>query len=318
MNKYLPSNDYIQSIGWMFLMCIISNLNDIITKKVGGYLPGVEVASFRFLFSALSLLPFMLIRGKHAFSTRYPFTQIIRVFLLIVAMPIWCYGAALLPLTTVTIFGFTTPFFILFLSKIFLNEAVSWHRFMCTLLGFFGILVIMNPKWDSFNAASLFLIFSTILFSILDIISKNLLSKKESFLSLLFYSSFGSAILGLIPSIHAWKSPSFQDIILLFLLGIGANLILVCMFKAYEKIEISIIQPFRYFELILSSIFGILFFSEWPTINVIWGMIIISFASFYLTLHESMNHKVFLYKNTFKEKLENSLEKNKLKSNSQC
>ena len=128
------------------MVCIVSSLNDTLTKYVGSRLSGAEVAFFRFFFSTLVLLPFMMAKGKGAFVTHYPKAQCIRAILLVLAMTTWSYGVASLPLTLTTTISFTIPFFILPLAKIFLKEHVGWQRWAATLFGFLGIMISIHPS----------------------------------------------------------------------------------------------------------------------------------------------------------------------------
>ena len=132
-SSWFNSKGYLQGIFWMLVVCFISNSNDILIKHVGGRLSGAEVAFFRFFFSTLVLLPFMAVRGRAAFTTRYPGAQCVRALLLMLAIAPWCYGVAALPLTLATTLAFTTPFFVLPLAKVFLKEQVGWQRWAATL-----------------------------------------------------------------------------------------------------------------------------------------------------------------------------------------
>lgn len=291
-SSWFNSKGYLQGIFWMIMMCAVSNLNDILTKLVGLRLPGVEVAFFRFFFSTLVLLPFMLARGKGSFVTPYPGVHFIRALLLVLAIAPWCYGVAALPLTIATTIGFTTPFFILPLARIFLKEQVGWQRWAATIFGFIGILVIVHPSGDAFNPMVLALIASTVMFASLDIINKKLLIGDESLLSMLFFSALGTAVLGFIPATLVWETPTLQELFFLLLLGgCGANLILFCVLKAYAATDVSAIQPFRYFEFILSSIFGLVIFHEFPTISTILGASIIIPATLYITIYETRQQR---------------------------
>ena len=282
----------LQGIFWMLMMCIVSSLNDILVKYVGSHLPGTEIAFFRFFFSAIVLLPLMLIYGKKAFVTRYSGIQFIRAFLLVVAVSTWCYGIAVLPLTMATTIGFTTPFFVLPLAKIFLNEEVGWQRWAAAFFGFLGIMAILRPlPIDSFNPMVLALIASTVLFASLDIINKKLLLKNENFLPMLFYSALGSTLLGFFPAFLTWKTPTTLEFFFLFILGGGANLILFCVLKAYTVTEVSAIQAFRYFELILSGICGMIIFQELPTLSTLLGIAIVVPTTLYISIHETRQQK---------------------------
>lgn len=299
-NSWFSSKGYLQGAFWMILMCVFSNLNDVLIKYLGMRLPGVEITFFRFFFSSIVLLPFILFYGKKVIVTHYPNIQFIRALLLVVAISFWCYGVISLPLTTTTTIGFTTPFFVLPLAKIFLKEHVGWQRGCATFFGFIGIVIILHPSGFGFNIMVLSLVISTIIFSVLDIINKKLLIKDENILSMIFYSALGATILAFIPAVMAWKTPIFQELLFLFLLGGGANLILFCLLKAYFATDVTAIQPFRYFELILSSIFGLIIFNELPNINNIFGSSIIVAATFYIAIYEMR----YQYKKTAESKFE--------------
>ena len=258
--SWLHSKGYLQGIFWMILVSSVSSLNDILTKYVGARLSGAEVAFFRFFFSTLVLFPFMLARGKDAFMTSYPEIQCIRALLLVVGMIGWSYGVACLPLTLATTISFTTPLFILPLAKIFLNEQVGWQRWAANLFGFIGILISIHPTGNAFNPMVLILILSTIMFAFLDIINKKLLIEDEDLLSMLFYSGLGTAVLGFIPALLTWKTPTLKELFFLLLLGGGGSFLLFCLLKAFLATNVSALQSFRYSEFVLSAFFGLIIF----------------------------------------------------------
>jgi S-adenosylmethionine uptake transporter len=289
--SWFNSKGFLQGIFWMIIVCIISNMNDVLIKCVGGRLPGFEVAFFRFLFSTLWLLPFMLARGKGSFRTKYPRVHFVRSLLLVLAVAPWCYGVASLPLTLATTLAFTTPLFVLPLAKIFLKEHVGWQRCAATIVGFVGILVSVNFSGASFNPMALALIASTVMFASLDIINKKLLTEDESLLSMLFFSALGTAVLGFIPAVLTWETPTFQEIGFLALLGGGGSLILFCLLKAYGATEVAPLQPFKYFELLLSAVFGFVIFQEFPTTSTLLGAAIIIPATLYIVFYETRQQK---------------------------
>lgn len=298
--SWFNSKGYFQGVFWMLLVCTISNLNDVLIKLVGTTLPGTEVAFFRFLFSTLVLLPFMIAKGRKSFVTHYPKAQFIRGLFLFLAMAPWCFGVAALPLTLATTISFTVPFFVLPLAKIFLKEHVGWQRWAATLFGFAGILVSLHPSGDSFNPMALALVASTLMFASLDIINKKLLIEDETLLSMLFYSALGTTILGFVPALFVWQTPTFQELFFLCILGGGGSLILFCLLKAFAATEVSALQPFRYVELILSALFGLLIFHEFPTMSTVIGAAIIVPSTFYIAVYETRQQK----KKAIREELE--------------
>lgn len=273
----LPQTGYLQGIFWILMLCLVSNLNDVNTKFLGERLSGSEVAFFRFLFGTLILLPFMLVKGKHAFITKYPGAHCLRSVFLVLAMTVWSYGVASLPLTLATTVSFSVPIFVLILARLFLKEKLSLKKWLATFLGFAGILISISPHL-TLNPMAGLLILATFLFASLDVINKHLLTSEESILCMLFYSGLGTTILGCIPAYLTWQTPMLSELLFLALLGIGGVLILYCALKAFAATEISALQPFKYTEFIFSILFGFIIFQEWPSANILLGVFIIIFA----------------------------------------
>ncbi len=289
--SWFHTKGYLQGIFWMLMVCVVSSLNDVLTKHVGHRLSGAEIAFFRFFFSTLVLLPFMVARGKSAFVTHYPGAQCIRAILLVFAMTAWSYGVSSMPLTLATTISFTTPFFILPLAKFFLKEQVGWQRWAATLFGFAGILISIHPTGAGFNPMALTLVASTLMFASLDVINKKLLTEDEGLLGMLFYSGLGTAILGFVPAVMTWQTPTIQELFFLLLLGAGGSLILFCLLKAFSATEVSALQSFRYTEFVLSAIFGLVIFHEWPTYSTLLGAAIIVPATLYIAAYETREQK---------------------------
>lgn len=284
--SWFNTKGYLQGIFWILIVCIISNLNDVNTKYLGERLSGAEVAFFRFFFGTLVLLPFMILRGKQAFITRYPAAHAVRAILLVLAMTTWSYGVVSLPLTLATTISFTVPFFVLLLARLFLKENVSWQRWGATVLGFIGILISVSPHL-TFNPWAATLILATFLFASLDVINKKLLTIDESLMCMLFYSDLGTTILGSVPAYLTWQTPHLHELFFLAMLGSGGVLILYCLLKAFAATEVSALQPFRYTEFLISVIFGFIIFQEWPSLHILLGAAIIISATLYLTLYET-------------------------------
>lgn len=271
--------------AWFVCVSIVSALNDALIKMTGLRLSGIEITFFRFFFSCVTLLPFMLRGGLGSFRTAHWGVHGVRSLFLFMAMAPWCYGIIALPLSLVTTLSFTTPLFVLALSAIFLKEVLGVHRIFATLLGFTGILVSAQPTF-AMDSSALLLVLSTILFASLDIINKKLLIKDETLLSMLFFSAFGTMVLSFPFALLDWQTPTLSELSILFFLGIGANLILYCLLKAFSFADVSSLQPFRYVELLLSSALGFVLFGDIPASATLLGACLIVPATLYITWYE--------------------------------
>jgi S-adenosylmethionine uptake transporter len=283
---------YPQGVFWAILTALVSVSNDVITKFIGTRLDGLEVSFFRFLFSMLTVLPFMLRQGVAGFKTTSPKLHWWRAILGVGAIALYIYALITLPLAEVIVFSFTQPIFFMPLAILFLGEKVTLNRWIAAILGFSGILIMINPGNSEFNFFVLIPMGAAFLFASLDLLAKKMVSN-ETTTTLLFYFALGTtlaaglALLVLVPyGSVAWKMPTIGELSLLFLLGAGANLIQVCLFKAFSATEASSLAPFRYTELVFAVLFGYVLFSEVPLFRTFIGAGIIIASTLYMSYAE--------------------------------
>lgn len=144
---------------------------------------------------------------------------------------------------------------------------------------------MINPFSSNVNFYIFFPMGASFFFATLDLLAKKMVSN-ESTLSLLFYFALGTTIAGFIPALMVWQSPNLRELFWLFSLGAGANLIQVCLFKAFSATEASSLAPFRYVELIFSVLFGYMLFGESVKTKTLIGGFIIIVSTLYMSYFE--------------------------------
>lgn len=276
---------YFVAVTWFILSLFSSMINDIISKYVGLRLHSTEVTFFRFLFGSVVLIPFIIFYGVKTIKTKHPFIHVGRGALLFFGITAWTYGLIASPVTTGTVFSWTIPLFTLVFAVFFLKENIIWQRWLVTFVGFLGTVITLNPNAADFNPQTLIFIISAVAFAALDIINKKFIVK-ESMLSMLFYSALVTALLALPTTITYWKMPTTHELLLLFILGASANLILFFILKAFALAEITALAPYRYLELILSSIGAYLIFDELPSRATLIGALILIPATLFVIYSE--------------------------------
>ncbi|AAU03542.1 S-adenosylmethionine uptake transporter [Rickettsia typhi] len=290
MNDALKT--YLKGICWFLLSLVTSSVNDVISKYLGTRLHSFEVAFFRFLFSSIVLLPFVVYYGKSTLKTRHPVIHVLRGLLLFFGMTSWTYGLTIAPVTTATVISFSIPLFTLILAVFILNENIIWQRWVVTVVGFIGLVVMLKPHTKDFNPEILYLILAAISFAMLDIINKKFVVK-ESMLSMLFYSAIVTAIVSLPVSMEYWITPSSFELTLLFVLGSSGSFILFFLLKAFTMVDATATAPYRYLELVISAIAAYFIFNEFPDKSTAHGAVIIIPATLFIMYSEkkSMSSK---------------------------
>lgn len=142
---------FVAGILWFFAHQLIGVGNDVIMKYTGSTLGVAQVVFLRFAFATLTMLPVMLASGKDSFKTDRIPLHIARSVLLAAGITLYCKGLAIAPIAVVTTLNFTIPLFTLVMARIFLKEAVDATRWIGTLVGFGGVMVVVQPGGAAFN-----------------------------------------------------------------------------------------------------------------------------------------------------------------------
>lgn len=285
-SHWIFKKGYYQGVFWANMISISSVLNDAIMCGVSKTLPVSEITFFRFFFSAVVLIPFISVTGFKSLKTTKIKLHLVRIVLGAIALWLGCLSLSHISMSQNTTIMFIQPLFFLPLAYVFLNEQVGYTRIIATIFGFLGLVYLIQPGTDHFTIYSFIPILAAFIFAVLDVITKKMVSS-ESTILLLFYFGIGSTLLMLPFALYYFKQPSFTDYFLLFLLGIGANLIQVFLFLAFKATEASALGPFRYIELVFSLLIGYFFFHQIPNNHVFLGAAIIILSTLYLSYMEN-------------------------------
>lgn len=281
---------YAQGVFWANMISFASISNDVLMRILGNRLHVVEIVFFRFFFSMLTVLPFMIHKGGDLFKTKQPLMHASRAVVGSIAIALCCWSVNIMHLSENTTIMFAQPLFFLPLAYFILKEKVDAARWVATTFGFLGLLIILEPGTEALKIAAFVPMAAALLFATLDLMAKKMISTEHS-LTLLFYFGLGTTAFSLIPLCFVWQTPTLSELGLLFLLGVGANLIQVCLFRAFSSTDASGLMPFRYVEFIVASLFGYIFFQQIPKTTVTLGAIIIACSAFYITFIETKKEK---------------------------
>lgn len=275
-----------QGAFWATMICVVSVSNDVLMRFLGERLHTTEIIFFRFLFSMITVIPLMLSHGTAVFKTSRPMLHVFRAILGAGGIGACCYAVNVMPLNENTSIMFSQPLFFLPLAVFLLKERVDAPRWIATLIGFLGLMFILQPGIDTFRWVALIPVAAALQFALLDILAKKMVATESTY-NMLFYFAFGTTIFAFIPALYFWETPNLYELGLLVLLGIGANLIQVCIIRAFTATDASALMPFRYVEFIFTSIVGFMLFSEIPTQITLFGVVLIIAGTAYLSYCES-------------------------------
>lgn len=277
---------YRQGAFWAVMITLVSVTNDILMRLLGAGLDIIQITFFRFFFGILAVVPLMFSHGTTLFKTSRPWMHFWRAILGVGAIGGACWSVNLMPLSDNTIIMSSQPFFFLPLAVFFLREKVDLSRWIAILIGFIGLIIMFQPGSEALRLAAFVPISAAILFAMSDVVCKKMVTT-ENTQTMLFYFAAGTTAITLIPAIYVWQHPSWYQLFMLALLGIGGNLIQVCLIRAFSATDASALMPFRYVEYIFAGLFGFIFFLEIPTIVTLLGGAFVIAGTAYISYYET-------------------------------
>ena len=196
-----------------------------------------------------------------------------------------------LPLATVVSISFAAPIFTTILSIFLLKERVGLYRWLAVIVGFFGIIIISEPGFNSMNVYYIYPIIFCLGLSYVAIAIKQL-SVSEPVWLISFYFSLSIMIMSLF-TIHSttWILPTFFDLFLLSLLGILGGLANLWLTQSYKFADVSLVTPLKYLSLVFAIIFGYLIWDEIPTYKTLGGSLLVIISSIIIFRREIANKK---------------------------
>ena len=169
-------NTYL-AIVTMLLAILCVDMYMVVIKFLGDEYSVIQLAVFRNIAGVIPLFVLILFT-KEYFSI---FKNLNNKFIILsflrglafLSMNIFIFISVInLEFATAMVLTFSSPFFIVILSIIFLNDKVGIYRWSAIFIGFFGVVLIVQPGSDIFSFYSIFPILTAIAWAFTVIILK--------------------------------------------------------------------------------------------------------------------------------------------------
>lgn len=279
----LPPN--VRGALWVTFGSVCFALSDVIVKSLGKEFHPVELAFFRYSVGLLILMPVFVRMGWSGLATKKIHLHILRLILATTAQLGVFLSVIHLYLADATALGFSRPLFTTIIAVIVLSEIVTWRRWMATLIGFAGVLIMVRPGSGELDPIAIIAIISALIFAASNIVIR-IMAPTEPPNRILFYYQLGGAILFAGPAWWFWVQPAGVEWLLMFLIGVLTTLGIMGFVRAFSIGQANAIGPIEYSRLIFAALFGYFLFSEIPSIWTGIGAVIIIAATIYITREE--------------------------------
>ncbi len=279
----------VQAASWMVLagasFAVVNTTSQYLSANLGMH--STVVAFFQYFISFICMLPWLLSAGlMKALKTMRMKAHVFRVVLAVIGIQFWMAALAYpVPIWQAIALIMTSPLFVTLGSALLLKEQVGVARWLATVVGFVGSLIILAPWTDGFQLAALLPIAAAFFWAGSSLMIKTM-ADTESEGSLVVYLLILIAPFNFILAVPNFSAPTHEMWHLLWLSGVLVALAQWSIAKAYVKADASFVQPFDLVKLPFNVLAGWLVFHYVPP-GALWlGSALIVGATLFILRHE--------------------------------
>jgi drug/metabolite transporter (DMT)-like permease len=289
-----PSSDNVPlAVGTIIFTVLALSLGDALIKFTSGGFVIWQIFVIRSAVVVPVLLAVVLIFARRAFTWPRALGWTSLRSLLLVSMWV-CYYLSLpnLQFSIAAAAYYTLPLFITLFSAAFVGDKISAKSWIAVVLGFLGILLILRPKADDFNAYALLPLFSAMLYAVAMILTRTKCrSEHPLMLSLVLNITFivVGGLASLVISQMAdhdrtgfllaqWSEMGTGEWTTMSLLAVAILIGSVGAAVAYQNGPSSMVGTFDFAYVGFAVIWGLVFFAEFPDAISIAGIALIVIA----------------------------------------
>ena len=244
---------------------------------------------FFLISGALIIFATMAILKKDRLIDRRAFSPILwlRYVAEIAGMVGMVMALAKVPISSVGAITQASPMLAAVGAVVFLKEHVGWRRWSSIIVGFIGVLLIVQPGAIEFDFAVLWAVLALVALSVRDLTTRLVPSDMAS-ASLATYTMAAAA-----PVTVGWVflngerllPEDINWLIIIPMIALGA-LGYMLLIASIRMAEVSVVMPYRYSRIIFLLLFGVLVFGERPNTLMLTGAVLIIFSGTYMLWRE--------------------------------
>lgn len=286
---------------YIIIAMAVAASSDALLKLLSADYPIHEINTFRYLVSLPFGLAYVLIKNaqRELFHPKLGWI-LVRASLIGIGNLCFTLSVAVLTLADAVAIYFTMPFFVAGIVPFFLGEKVGLHRWLATIAGFLGVLIMIRPGASVFEPAALLALASAFLYGSGQVITRQLgHDLKPAITAFWQVTIFTVLYVGLAVifgtgafdgaghgSLHfltrAWIWPSGFDLFLILILGVSSALLIPLFIFAYSLADASFVAPFEYTSMFWAVLWGLIMFGDQPDRFTITGVTIVIAAGIYM------------------------------------
>ncbi|WP_372605042.1 DMT family transporter [Actibacterium sp.] len=218
--------------------------------------------------------------------TRQPLIHILRTAFILGGTTFFFFGLGKIGLAEATAIMGLNPVFITLGAALFLGEKLGPRRIGGIAAALIGAMLIIKPGSSVFTPYAILPLCAAICLTGFALTARYM-GKSESIWTAMLYTGLISSVLLGVMIPFFWVPPSGSDVVRLAVVAVCGGVGQFLMISALMRAEAGQVAPFIYSGLIFATVWGILFFGEFPDLLSLTGGLVIILAGIYVWYRET-------------------------------
>ena len=255
------------------------SLMTLCVKNIDNRIPIYELVFFRSILSLMITLFIINLKNINPWGKNRPLL-ILRGVLGTLALVCIFYSIRNMPLSISTVIQYTYPIFISMFAGIFIKEKITRNLVLALIIGWIGILVILNPtQLTNINVeienVSILISFLGAICTALAYVTVKKLSFSEDVYVIIQYFPLVSLITLLPIVLINWVTPNWNQLFWIIGIGLFTQLGQTFLTIGLKNMPASEASSINYLQVLFGSTWGVVFFNEIININFLLGALLV-------------------------------------------
>ena len=273
-------------LGAVFLFTVMDAIAKQLTKEVGL----IQTIWVRYTGQASLVFLIVLPRLREVAKSQYPKLQLLRSVVLMAATYLFFLSISKIGLAEATAIMDINPVLITLGAFLFLGEKIGPRRILGIIASMIGALIIIRPGTDVFTVYAVLPLVAAVCYTTYNLTTRFVGNRESPWTSLLYSALFGAVVFSCIVPFF-WQPVSLFAAGLMILVSLCGTFSQLFLIRALTIGEASLLAPFAYVGLIYATLWGLVFFGEFPDEWSIIGAIIIAISGFYVWYRDTFVSK---------------------------
>ena len=266
----------------------IFSSGDAVVKHLGATYHSTQIVFFSHLFACVPILFYLaLSKSPMGLFPKRPKWVLLRCITATASAPSIFYAFTHLPMTEVYVIIFAAPAMITLLAIPMLGEKIGVYRSLALLLGFTGVLIVLNPTTlSNLSMGHLAALLGITCSSISAVIMRKV-RNDENPMTMSVYPILAVMLSGLVLMPPYYIPMPLIDLGWMALTGFLFATAGFMLILAYKYTEVGLIAPVQYSQMIWALLFSAYIFNEETPATVYYGLPFILLSGFVILYRES-------------------------------